>query len=60
MNKMLTVTACVALALTGCSSHPEEVNAATNAPTLQSSAADNEVALLEHKQSLLNNKTLMR
>ncbi|XEV12218.1 hypothetical protein ACBZ90_17780 (plasmid) [Vibrio alginolyticus] len=56
MNKMLTVTACVALALTGCSSHPEEVNAATNTPTLQSSAEDNEVALLEHKQSLLNNQ----
>ncbi|MCG9702277.1 hypothetical protein L1D19_19570 [Vibrio natriegens] len=58
MNKMLTVTACVALALTGCTSHPEAVNVATktSSTSMQSSAEDNEVALLEHKQSLLNNQ----
>lgn len=42
MNKMLTVTA-----FTGCSSHPEEASVATNTPTLQSPAEDNEVAMVE-------------
>ncbi|EHK2924766.1 hypothetical protein J7Y46_004655 [Vibrio parahaemolyticus] len=54
MKKMLTVTACVILALTGCTSQPEEVNAAANAHSLQAFSEDNEVALLEHKQSLLD------
>ncbi|EHH1078755.1 hypothetical protein J7I01_004449 [Vibrio parahaemolyticus] len=55
MKKILTVTACVALALTGCASHQDAMNA-SNTHTLQCSSEDNEVALLEHKQSLLNGK----